>query len=98
MSEDDQDKLIGKAYREREDAQKQLALITRELDSISEALYNLVTELRNRPRLPNIHDPSPFTIHPNLSKYIDCGGLVGLLDQQSKLIESVIKLNALLNK
>jgi hypothetical protein len=87
MSQDEQDLLLGKACRERNEVEKQIALIDGELNGFSEGLTMLMgnTDLKNRPNfVPSM--PSVLVIPSTVSRYADFSKLQDLLENKRTLI------------
>jgi hypothetical protein len=87
MSQDEQDLLLGKACRERNETEKQIALIDGELNGFSEGLTTLMgnPDLKNRPNfVPSM--PSALVVPPPVSRYADFSKLEDLLEKKRTLI------------
>lgn len=87
MSQDEQDLLLGKAYRERGEVEKQIALIDGELNGFSEGLTAMMSnpDLKNRPNFV-ASMPGPFVVPASVSKYADFSKLEDLLEKKRALI------------
>lgn len=86
MGQEEQDRLVGQAVRERAEVQKQLALIDAEVSKVLDGLKELMADLNNR-QSQYMRGRSPqLSIPPAARKYMDSTELLKLLDQQVDLV------------
>jgi hypothetical protein len=85
MSQEEEDQLVGRAIREKAQTEKRLAIIGHELERLSKGLTALQNELT--PRTFHGAPPSPLSIPPEVSQYLDCTKLLALIESQNQLLE-----------
>ena len=86
MSQEDQDKLLLKALRDKNDASLQLSLIAKELDLFLEDAHGFLLALQKcRWRGERVAEDVP-AVPATVSKYVNCSDLFSLLVDQKRQV------------
>ncbi len=83
MSQEEEDQLLGKAMREKAQAEKRLLLIGGELERLANGLSDLGNDLRFRSFAAVA---SPVPISADVSQYMECSKLLALVQEQNELL------------
>jgi hypothetical protein len=83
MSQDEEDRIVGRLFRESGDARRNLALLDTELKNVRDGLKNLYSEL---PELKSIMLDSR---HASLGKYVNLEAIRGLLESKEDAARKV---------
>lgn len=83
MGQEEQDRIVGRLFREAKDARQKSGIVAAEIKNVTEALKELAREL------PEMRSTALDSRHASLGKYVNLEAIRSLLEQREAAASTV---------